>query len=773
MWGGSAAAAGALPLRLDLPPGSLGLAIASLSDHTGASILTSDATLLAIQLPALHLEGSPEVVLARLARDAGVTLVRTGPQSWRITRADPPPLPPPAPKRTQPPQARVSQIVVQATKRPELLADYPAEIVRVSGVELERYGSVPDMGGLAGLAPILTSTDWGAGQEKLFLRGIADSSFTGTSPTLVGEYLGDQPLTYDAPDPDLRLYDVSSVEVLAGPQGTLYGAGALAGVIRIEPNAPTADRTSGSIWLGGSSPAHGTSGGDIGGVLNLPLVEDRLALRLVGYAVNDGGYIDDAERGLKDVNQTQTRGGRATLRWSPVDGWKIDFGGVVQRIANRDASYVNLGDPAWTRSSPMAQPSTDTFVSGSVTVSGRVGGVDIRATTGFVDQAIHQRFELLPLDRVAGRFDEAARPQHVSQELRLSGGGEAISWVLGASYLTHWESMARDYGSVLAPTPLASLHDRTDELTGYGEVTHSFGHGVSLTLGLRYASERQAGDLLVTASPLYQVRIFLGDQRLSLEGSEHHILPSAALSYQLSRNTTLFVREGSGVRLGGLNPSSASDRYASDHISTVETGMRHAAAGRDRIALSMSAAYSQWNNIQADQLDGIGMPQTLNIGNGRVYSLDASTAVRIAEGLTLNASGFLASSHLNLSPALSVSGAGAGLPDVARNGGVVALDYQGRVFNGPDFESGVRVQHVGPSLLGLGAPLARPQGDYTTVALGGGLRFGATKMQLNVSNLLDCRGPAFAIGTPFVTTVQNDVTPLRPRTLRLGLRYDF
>ncbi len=764
MGAGSAAVASASSLHLDLPPGSLGSAIATLSDETGASILTSDAALLGIGLPAIHLEGSPEVILARLAQDAGLALVRSGPRSWRISRA----VPPQPPKRVESPRTTVSQIVVQATKRPELLSDYPAEIVRVAGAELNRYGAAPDTGGLSALAPILTSTDWGAGQEKLFLRGIADSSFTGTSPTLVGEYLGDQPLTYDAPDPDLRLYDVSSVEVLAGPQGTLYGAGALAGIIRIEPNAPVLDRTSGSVWAGGTNTAHGADGGDLGGVLNLPLIEGRLALRAVGYAENDGGYIDDLERGLKDVNEAQVRGGRATLRWAPAGGWTVDFGGVVQRIANRDASYVNTADPAWTRASALSQPSTDTFVSGDVTVSGRVGGVDVRSTTGFVDQSQHERFEVLRDGLTPGRFDEAERPQQVSQELRLSGGSTRTSWVMGLSYLTQWESMARDYGSLYEPTPLASVHERTDELTGYGEATRKFGPRVSLTLGLRYATEHQAGDLVDRQSPLLEAFAI----KTSLKGSEHHLLPSAALSYELAGATTLFVREGSGVRLGGLSPAGA-ERYASDHIATVETGLRRGVPGRDRVALSATGAYSQWNNIQADVLQGIGFPQIANIGDGRIYSLDASAAVRIAEGLSLDASGFLASSRLDPTPALSGEGAGSVLPDVARNGGTVALDYQGRLFDGPVFEGGVQARHIGPSLLGLGPFLARPQGDYTAVALGGGLRFGPTSVQLNISNLMDSRGPVFGIGTPFVTLSENDVTPLRPRTIRLGLRHDF
>ncbi len=764
--GGSAAVAATPTLRFDLPPGSLGSAIASLAEKSDVSIGTFDAGLMAIQLPALHLEGSAAAVLANLAHDAGVTLVRTGPNGWRIKRAPPPP--PPPPKRAEPPRATVTQIVVQATKRAELLSDYPAEIVRITGGELDRYGGVPNSGGLSALAPILTATDWGGGQEKLFLRGIADSSYTGASPALVGEYLGDRPLVYDAPDPDLRLYDVASVEVLPGPQGTLYGSGALAGVIRIEPNAPNLDTVSGSIWAGDSSTAHGAAGGDIGGIVNLPLVEGRLALRAVGYAANDGGYIDDVERGLTDVNETLTRGGRVLLRWVPADDWTVDFGGVIQRIANRDAPYANPDDPAWTRSSPFAQPSSDTFASGDVTVGGRIGGVDIRSTTGFVEQSIHQRFQTLPLDQVTGKFDAAERPRQVSQELRLSGGAQNTTWVMGVNYLAHWEAMAQAYSYVARSATVSTLRDRTGELTGYGEVTQRFG-ALSITLGLRYAAEDQAGGFTSDAS----VFRLAYAAYTSVKEQERHLLPSGAASYKVTPDTTLFVREGSGVRLGGLNATPGSDHYGSDHITTVEAGLRHS-LGDDRLVLSATGAYSLWRDIQADLLDGAGAAlQIANIGAARITSLDTSLALRLVEGLTLDASGFVVSSRLDPAPILAQPSVTASLPDVARSGGTAALDYRGLLLGRRPFQIGLRVQHIGPSLLVLHARAAEKQGDYTTVALGGGLRFGGASAQLSVQNLLDSRGDAFAIGSPFVVASQNDITPVRPRTLRLGVRYDF
>ena len=766
---GSAANAAAPRLRIDLPAGPLSAALDTLAEESGANIGSADLALMAIPLPPLHLQGSPAELLASLTRRAGVVAVRTGPAGWQITR-----------RRSPPVQQGVTSsvpsvaIIVQATKRAERLVDYPAEIARTTGADLGAYGAVPDAGALTARVPILTSTDWGAGREKLFLRGIADSSFAGSRPALVGEYLGDQSLTSSAPDPDLRLYDVVSVEVLAGPQGTLYGAGALGGLIRIEPHAPVLDDIAGSAWLGVSHTAHGASGGDIGGVINLPMVKDRLALRAVGYVADDPGYIDDVGRGLKNVNRVDTRGGRATLRWAFAEGWAADLGGVAQRIDNRDAPYGDVPGPSLTRSSVLAQPTYDLLLAGRLVVAGRIGGIDFRSTTGIVHQSLGERFTALQLGSVPALFDEQQRSTLVSQETRLSGSGANMNWVVGASYTETEEREARDFGRFDGPSPIGSLHDRTRDLTGYGEATRKLGGGFSATLGARYAWVHQAGEGTGGASPFFTLRT-INSVRVSTNasGTEHHVVPSAALSYQLAQGTMLFTRFERGYRPGGLTLGSRVEHFTSDRIDTWEVGMRRGATGQDRVALSLTGAFSRWRHIQAELLDNIGLAQIANIGDGRVYSIDASLTVRIVKGLELNASGFLARSRLDPTSMLAEDGDAGILPDVARNGGTVALDYRGRLANGRSWQAGMRVQHIGPSLLGIGPQLSRPQGDYTTVALGGSVSFGAVDLTLNISNLLDSRAPAFAVGSPLAAQTDRDVTPLRPRTLRLGARYDF
>src|SRR5690606_2342451 len=125
---------------------------------------------------------------------------------------------------------------------------------------------------------------------------------------------GDLRLSYNSPDPDLRLSDMEKVEVLEGPQGTLYGAGSLGGIIRLVPNAPEPGVVAASASLGGSATTHGALGADAGAVINLPLAGEAATLRLVVDAESQGGYIDKPLLGRDDVNRTRIYGGRAFAR---------------------------------------------------------------------------------------------------------------------------------------------------------------------------------------------------------------------------------------------------------------------------------------------------------------------------------------------------------------------------------------------------------------------------------------------------------------------------
>src|SRR4029450_1445384 len=135
----------------------------------------------------------------------------------------------------------------------------------------------------------------------------------------VGQYFGDMRTGYSGPDPDLKLVDMQSIEILEGPQGTLYGSGALGGIVLLKPNLPAFGEISGNAAIGTSITWHGDLGYDASGVINAPL-GGSAALRAVGYHAREGGYIDNLATGETDINDTGITGGRATLSVEIVPG---------------------------------------------------------------------------------------------------------------------------------------------------------------------------------------------------------------------------------------------------------------------------------------------------------------------------------------------------------------------------------------------------------------------------------------------------------------------
>ena len=337
-------------VALNIPAGRLVDAIVAIGRQGGVNVATTVSGLGAMRTKGVKGRLTIEAAFARLLADTGLVAVRIGPDAFRIERAAPPRprQPPPAPSRPVPPPLvspsllaePAPDVIVTAGKQRSPLDRYPgaAAVVWFDTPALRNAGA-RGTAALVDELPVLTSTSLGPGREKLFLRGIADSSFSGSSQATVGQYLGEVQLNYNAPDPDLSLYDMERVEILEGPQGTLYGAGSLGGVARLIPHQPKPGVWEGSVQAALGATWHGGVGSDVAGVLNIPLWQGA-AVRLLGYGSRSPGYIDDVQRGLNDVNDTRKFGARGAFRFEPGDHWSVEVGGAFQSIRNNDAQYT-------------------------------------------------------------------------------------------------------------------------------------------------------------------------------------------------------------------------------------------------------------------------------------------------------------------------------------------------------------------------------------------------------------------------------------------------
>jgi outer membrane receptor protein involved in Fe transport len=203
--------------------------------------------------------------------------------------------------------------VVLAAKRQQDWRTIPIPMTVVSGEQLS-FGGMPGGSRTALLLDAATSsTNLGPGRERQFIRGVADSAFLGPSQATVSVQFDDARATYDAPDPDLLLLDVTQVEILKGPQGPLYGTGALGGVFHIVPRRPDLQQFDWQSTLQWQQVRADDAGAGGSLMINAPLLRDRLAVRAVAYARTEPGWIDNAGA-RADANDTRIQGARLAVR---------------------------------------------------------------------------------------------------------------------------------------------------------------------------------------------------------------------------------------------------------------------------------------------------------------------------------------------------------------------------------------------------------------------------------------------------------------------------
>lgn len=764
--------------NFSIPAQRLDSALIALGAQAQVSIGGIDARLGAARSRPLRGAMTTTQALRILMRDTGfdfavvdATTVRVFPVPFRpATRPAPRPARPVAPA-VLPKAEIIPDIVVTATKQDQGLDSYPgtAHVERIGGVGLlENLGT----GAFVARLPALTSTNLGPGRNKIFVRGIADSSFSGPTQSTVGLYLGDLRLTYNAPEPDLRLYDIDRIEVIEGPQGTLYGAGTLGGIVRIMPKLPDLEQPHAFASGGVSSTAYGAEGFDVGGMINMPIIEDRVALRVVGYRQIEGGYIDNVTLGTRNTNRSRIDGGRAALRVRAGDGWTIDLSGVVQNIDTRDAQYAEKGLPVRAHAALIAQPHDNDFQGASLAVTKTWDRLTLTSSTGIVRHSLSEVFDASGFQGTPGTlvYQDQNAIHLLTHETRLSHNSEdGGSWVAGLSYVHNSDRVQQTLGPPGAPAMLTQLRNAKVEIALFGEATRPISQRWFATLGSRFAYADTIGELLGAVGPDFEPR-----------RKQLRILPTAALSWKARPDLLAFLRYQSGFRSGGLaitaGATNTTQRFDSDEIHTVEMGMRfgHESADEPRsLSGGVTGFYSGWNSIQADLISDNGLPYTANIGRGRVFGIEASAVWKLATNLTLDAALFANDSAL-ISPAPGLEDADSNrLPNIARLGGRASFAWTRPVKEGLDFKLDGTVRYVGKSSLGTASPLLLEQGETVQADLSAGFDGGTWRIVLDATNLTNEDGNSFAFGNPFSVALGRQTTPLRPRGVRLGLWIGF
>ena len=349
----------------------------------------------------------------------------------------------------------IEEIVVTATKRAENLKEIPMTISVLGQEDIEIQG-INDAQDIARRVPGLIHSQAGKNLTPHFsLRGIAVSSNPELVNTPVSTYLDDFPITSSnsSTNPEPNLYDVQRVEVLKGPQGTLYGSGTLGGIVRVVTNKadPSGFDYSLSTDFGSTS---GALRQRYNAMVNIPLAENA-ALRLVGYYRDEEGWFENTGTGVDGADQLDEHGFRASLRWLASDNLTATLSAVYQKSEPEDLSLSVSPDEIGVGSTFKPQYSSTEFTAYNLTVEYDLGFAELTSSTNFFDTDTVQENDLssilaaTPFSFAWGMIRDDTHENFI-QELRLvSTGDSKLSWVVGAYYADR----ETDYGQDHHTTP--------------------------------------------------------------------------------------------------------------------------------------------------------------------------------------------------------------------------------------------------------------------------------------------------------------------------------
>lgn len=526
-------------------------------------------------------------------------------------------------------QATLGTVIVTANKRAENINEVASAISVIGGAQLEKINAT-QLSDYADYIPGFQVVSFGSpGKTTISMRGIAPLS----SGSTIGTYIDEAPVgssgLYQRATQlalDLLPYDVEQVEVLRGPQGTLYGAGSMGGLLKYVLLEPDLDETEFRFGAGLSLVQDGQVGNTVRFGANLPISKDHLGLRL-SYTRNEiPGYIDNSVNGEKDINDGDQTSARAALLWQG-DAFSLKLSAMRQTAdTNNNANAAldpvsrapldtDLGNRLWY---------DETFRKGldfyAATLDWDLGWSDFTSATSYSDTTAFIRqdatieygqFTNLGLglpDPGSSYFDNQLHVKKLTQEFRLtSKSGSPFEWLVGVFYTkekgdnSQFIALRQLDGSPL-PAPydaiagtLAYLTMPTDykETAFFGNVSYQFSERFKLSGGVRYAQNDQNFTQDVTGG------ILLPIAATSSASSENIFTWSLSPQFQLTQDTMLYAKVATGYQPGGPNvvlpgiPPSVD----SSTLTSYELGMKGLFAG-NRLQLDLAAYRIDWQDIQ-------------------------------------------------------------------------------------------------------------------------------------------------------------------------------
>lgn len=698
---------------------------------------------------------------------------------------------------------KLETVTVTASKRVERLKDVAGSVSALSADDLKSTGQVR-LQDYAYQVPglVVDDTAGGGGFSQVYIRGVTTGS--GGNPT-VGFYIDDTPFGSSTSlglgecfPPDLDPSDLSQIEVLRGPQGTLYGAGSIGGLIKYVTARPDYDHYSGHLEVDGSAVEGGGTGYGVRGSINVPL-SDQVAIRASGFDRQDPGYIDNTLTGRTNVNSGQSYGGRFSLAAKLSQDWTIQASALVQNSSIDGTSVIDVDSVTY---QPVYGALKQAHAFGSGNIAGSYGLYDLRVEgnlgwASFLSVSSYGRFTangvtdltsqygptiggMTGLSDVGLVIHDTLALNKVTQEFRLSSpSDQRLSWQVGAFYTNESNKVGETmptYDAITGhPLPAAvplleDWHDpnRYEEVAIYGDVTYKFTERFDVTGGLRYGYNSQR------AVQTYDGLFVGGPGGATLRSHDNAITYLFTPRYRIDDHTLAYIRIASGYRPGGPNivVSGVSPGYDPDTVVNYEGGVKGDLFD-GRVSYDIAGFYIDWSHIQLRQVSSYGTQYFGNAGAASSAGFEGSLVWSPIEGLDLsgNVSYTDASLGKDVPPPL-VGVTGDRLPYTPRWSGQFSADYRFPLWNGWKGQTGLAYRYVGSRFADFPSDPTYPRyplPSYDQVDFHAGIEADAWQATFYVKNVGDSRGQTAAYA--FANLQQ--VTIAQPRTYGITISRQF
>jgi len=684
---------------------------------------------------------------------------------------------------------QLQEVIVTAQKRAERLQDVPVSVTVLNPNTLAENGQnrlVDYFSSVPGLN--LSANSFGGGEQYLTLRGL--SAGFAQNPTIT-TVIDDIPVVSsiqrnfgNLSGLDLDPSDLARIEVLKGPQGTLYGADSLGGLIKFVTADPSPHALTGRAEVGGVDIPSGGLGYAVRGAANIPAT-DQFAVRASAFYRRDPGYIDDLTTARTDFNSAESHGGRIAALWRPSEDFSLKLSGLIQQT-HGDAGQINSnsllqfpqGDLKHTGLPGTSRYDTQVQLY-SAALNAKVAGVDVVSLTGYAINTLHNWVDFTTnfnqfsdkyfRGSLGSPWENYFKTEKISQEVRLSSSiGSWLEWRIGGFYTNEhtpgsFQSIdAADLttGAVTGAwynTLLNSI--RFSEHAVFGDLTAHFTDRFDVQLGGRESWNSVAWQLLDVGPA---VGLFDGADspntlpRQATSGDAFTYLVSPRL--KISPDLMIYARVASGYRIGGANSATPLEaaagtpvKYDPDKTTNYELGVKGNLLDHG-LSFDAAAYYINWRHFQISlfefvTINGVtnGVGYTSNAGNAKSEGVEFSLQAHPAAGLTITAQGSFDDAVLtqNLPAASTAYGlAGDRLPYSMRfSGGLTANQDIHLADEWVGFVGGA-VNYVGARPYEFTSSATQPRIEfpgYTQFNLRVGARHDTWLVNLYINNVADKR----------------------------------